>query len=649
MAGKWVCILEETTTRPLALLALVLLATLHTQAQPTSASGTVFDEKGRPVPGVVILDGSPKSTTALSFRSPGKGFLGITDTNGHWSLTNAPERLVFAHPDFIHDTATPTMQVVLLRSGIPVRGAVIDNAGQPIEGVRILGGDFPVWTPADGRFELRNCRPGSLFLVAEAPGYAASCTNITVRNGEGEFRWMLPRAQPRQLRVVDYSNRPVTGAEVTVEQWGAGVPWDWRWHTDTNGMTMWSNAPMEEVSLAVIKAGFRPEHNVRLVPAGSEQTVILHHDRTVRGIVHDESGHTVESFTVLSLAQQTESSWRTEQPQKKSGEFILPLPGETPAILRVDAPRFESNISRWIEANEELVSVEFNLRPLVQLSGFVHDKSDRPVSAVEVTWGSSNAPAVLGNTAFVTNSSVNVVRTDSAGHFQLDLPRQATILFAASAEGGFVAMPIGEFRKMRILPLQPWGWIDGQVIFNGKSQGGRIVTLTSSEPINLTLQGNTFTALTDENGRFGFRRVPQGFFRVGQVVRSRLSHAVPVRVKAGLGASAQIGGPGTRVIGRLLVPETDPDWEGTTAPAGLRRNDGSGVFYQFEFGEGGRFHVESVPPGQYEVEAHWHEIEADSGREICHGAWRTNVIVPDQPEVDLGTLTWRDPKTFKAQ
>jgi hypothetical protein len=98
MAGKWVCILEETTRRPLALLALVLLTTLHTQAQPTSASGTVFDEKGRPVPGVVILDGSPKSTTALSFRSPGKGFLGITDTNGHWSLTNAPERLVFAAP-----------------------------------------------------------------------------------------------------------------------------------------------------------------------------------------------------------------------------------------------------------------------------------------------------------------------------------------------------------------------------------------------------------------------------------------------------------------------------------------------------------------------------------------------------------------------
>jgi protocatechuate 3,4-dioxygenase beta subunit len=649
MECKWICILEDNTRRLLVPLALVFLTTLHIQAQPASSSGSVFDEKGRPVPGVVILDGSRKSTTALSFRSPGKGVLGITDTNGHWSLTNAPERLVFAHPDFIHETVTPTTQAVLLQSGISVRGTVVDNTGQPIEGVRILGGDFPVWTPVDGRFELKNCRPDSLLLVAEAPGYAASWTNIAVRIGVEEFRWMMPRAQPCRFRVIDHSNHPVTDAEITVEQWGAATPWDWHWRTDTNGVAIWRDAPTGEIRFAVMKPGFRSEHNVSVVTGGSEQKVILHQERTVKGIVHDESGHTVESFTVLSLAQQAEASWRTEQPQKKGGEFLLPLPDEVPAILRVDAPGFENDISRRIEANEELVSVEFNLRPLDRLSGFVHDTSNRPVSDAEITWGSSNAPAVLGNAAFVTNSSINVVRTDSSGHFQLELPLQATILFAASVEDGFVAMPIGEFRKTRMLRLQPWGWIEGQVAFNGKPQSNRIVTVTSSEPSNLVLQGNTFTALTDENGRFSFRRVPQGFFNVGQVVRSRLSHAVPVRVKSGLGASALVGGQGTRVIGRLLVPETDPVWEDTTAPAGLRRNDGSGAFYQFEFGQDGTFHVESVPPGKYEVYAHWHEIEADSNREICHGAWQTNVTVLDQAEMDLGTLTWRDPKTFKAQ
>ena len=79
---------------------------------------------------------------------------------------------------------------------------------------------------------------------------------------------------------------------------------------------------------------------------------------------------------------------------------------------------------------------------------------------------------------------------------------------------------------------------------------------------------------------------------------------------------------------------------------GLRpqdKNTGLGAFYQFEFDDAQAFHVESVPPGHYELEAHWHEIEIATSREVCHGAWRTNVVVPDQAELNLGTLTWQEP------
>ena len=173
------------------LFALGLCYCVQVSAKASSAAGIVLEQDGKPVPGAIVLSAGNREGFAPSFQRPGEGVLGITDSRGRWSLTNAPERLIITHPDYLRETVFAASEVTLLRNGIKLSGVVTDLSGRGIEGARILGGDFPLWTPSGGRFEFRNCRPGRMVLVAEAPGYAASWIEPATRDDTPELRWML--------------------------------------------------------------------------------------------------------------------------------------------------------------------------------------------------------------------------------------------------------------------------------------------------------------------------------------------------------------------------------------------------------------------------------------------------------------------------
>jgi hypothetical protein len=628
------------------LFALGLCYCVQVSAKASSAAGIVLEQDGKPVPGAIVLSAGNREGFAPSFQRPGEGVLGITDSRGRWSLTNAPERLIITHPDYLRETVFAASEVTLLRNGIKLSGVVTDLSGRGIEGARILGGDFPLWTPSGGRFEFRNCRPGRMVLVAEAPGYAASWIEPATRDDTPELRWMLHPSITNRLLVVDTSNRAVSDAEMTVENWGAPVPWDWRWRTDTNGLVLWANAPTGEVMCAVMKRGYRSLSGVRLVAGRGNQKVTIRGERTIHGFVRDERGQPIQTFSVLPSEQRGENDfWVGERADKetRAGEFVLPLPGPAPAFVTISAPGFESALSRRVEPEEEAVSLQFALRRTKHISGDVRDANGELLANAQVVWASAETKAVLAQGSFMSNSLVKATFSDKAGHFELQAPRSATWLFAAKADYGFGALPLDEARETNGLILGPWGGLEGRAEFTGSAQSQRFVALVPLGFTNLLLHQSEFTAMTDEAGRFGFQMIPPGLHRVGRIVRGFLSHTVDVEVNPGLIQRIKIGGPGTRVIGRLHLPGAEPFWADTTVPAGLRMGS---VVYEFDFNETnapGAFYVDSVPPGAYELEAHWHELNPARDREICHGAWRTNVLVPPRAEVDLGDLYWQPP------
>jgi hypothetical protein len=611
------------------------------------SQGIVLDEHGDPVRGAQIYNAIELGDVPPSFHRPGQHLLGASDSVGRWSLTNAPERLSFSHPDFARETVAATTTVVLLRRGVTVRGIVVDKSGRAIEGVRILGGDFPVWTPVDGRFVLSNCRPGALALVAQRSGYAAGAELVQVTAAGAELEWTLPAALPRRLRVRDAEMRPVPDADVIVERRSAPVPWDWRWRTDAEGIVLWSGAPTGEVRFAVMKGNFRPLPGVRLAAGQADCDVVLHRLRAVNGSVRDEAGAPVGDFELVAGAAHGDSvAWDDQRPLKGSaGSFFLPLPGEAAAFVRVSAAGFETVVSRRIEPDEESVSLEFTLHKAEHFAGRVRDEDNRPVAGAEVVVLGPGERVVLERGSFAVGLPTRRAVTDAAGRFRIETPRDAISLLAAQPGVGFGEAAFAAAQKSGNLILRPWGRIEGRLEFTGRPVTNQLVAIGPLGMTNLWFHRNAYTALTDADGRFRFEIVPPGLHNVGRVVRGFLSHTIAVKLEPGRTREIKLGGAGTRVIGRLRVPGAEPPPEDTGAPAGLRqrRRDGSVAAYEFEFGEAGAFVVEAVPPGDYELEAHWHEMNPQGDGEICHGAWRTNVNIAAKGEVDLGELFWQKP------
>jgi len=188
---------------------------------------------------------------------------------------------------------------------------------------------------------------------------------------------------------------------------------------------------------------------------------------------------------------------------------------------------------------------------------------------------------------------------------------------------------------------------------------------------------NAFSALTDEEGRFHMEQIPPGRIMVGRVIRSHFSNGQAVEIQPGVNSQIVLGESGRTVAGRVLVSDEAADWESWNHPAFLRTslppleqpkfNDAAeerawsrtywnsaagetrqlaGVPYVLTLESNGRFRADAVPPGDYELEIHYHEPSASTGApDVCRGLLKHKVTIPKAPAgqpdapVDLGTWT----------
>jgi thiol-disulfide isomerase/thioredoxin len=168
-----------------------------------------------------------------------------------------------------------------------------------------------------------------------------------------------------------------------------------------------------------------------------------------------------------------------------------------------------------------------------------------------------------------------------------------------------------------------------------------------------------YTARTDEQGRFTFDRAIPGPGTVSRVVVTPFAggssqHAPcwqePVEVKTGGPVSVTIGGKGRSVVGRVVLdgtPDAPVDWrQNEPATIQLPRSEwgkGPGSYARFaaNIDKVGRFRIDDVPPGRYElnvpVNAQPDPKSCGAGAEI--GRATRPVTVPEGPgddPLDLG-------------
>ncbi len=287
----------------------------------------------------------------------------------------------------------------------------------------------------------------------------------------------------------------------------------------------------------------------------------------------------------------------------------------------------------------------------------------KPAAAVQVELGTQENRAWVRGGVFERNSNAERMTTGPDG--RLTVPRRAEpFLIVVVADAGFADAKSDEFKRTGRIVLQPWGRIEGEVRIGRQPAAYQsVVYLPPSSEFrgDVTFLGSyDYDFTTDSQGRFAIDRVIPGKGTIARVLATPSTNAwigrVPVEVKPGQTTQVRLGGRGRTVTGRVVLDGTPPepvDWR-TNDPAVLElpgaerpKATAPGPTYASRFDADGRFHIEDVAPGTYELKI---SVNLPSDKRTSGGPCATmgeatiRVTVPDGPEdevVDLGDVKVR--------
>src|SRR6266850_3025573 len=170
----------------------------------TSIGGAVQDEQGNPIAGVDVVCLTPSDGTEGRTRTDfWESSKARSDEQGQWRCDGIQKdlkevKIKVRHGDFVSELENDFASnlpmedlramkgVIVMKRGITVAGLVMDETGKAIGGASVRAGapysDFgvKVMTDGEGRFVLKNSRPGSTTLTATARGYAPDMKAIKV-------------------------------------------------------------------------------------------------------------------------------------------------------------------------------------------------------------------------------------------------------------------------------------------------------------------------------------------------------------------------------------------------------------------------------------------------------------------------------------
>ena len=689
--------------RLLVSMAAMLFAAFSVCAESRVATscigGTIVDERGNPVRNARIIF-APKDNIPDFLELNSDLHVELSDTVGHWSCVHSSNRLaeiqfVVTHPDFARSVYTTekeradtdrmfvraaeiltTNAVFILHNGTMLSGTVTKEDGRPIEGARILGSDYPTWTLFDGRFTIKNARP-KMRLVVLAPGCGPAVVQVLSSNTNDALRVQLKAAKPLRVTVTDSGGKPVPGVAVTVEKWHGQIIPLWKWNTDFDGHLIWDAPPAAKLKFSFAKTNFVPI-TTEFSPDGNEHVVMLRKIPRVVGSVTDQkTGAVVREFHVIPGRLHVDHyDWdRSRLATFNGGHFEMLLREESVSnAFLVEADGYFPQSSRTFGTNEEELLLDFALRVGAPLRGVVKMLGGEPAAGVQVGLISDADGILLGAGKFVHHEQSNVRTTGADGSFVFQ-PSLAPRCVVALSQDGCAIAPIVSSESPLVLTLRPWGAIEGTMQIGGTRLTNEITMISAVDHVDIDYHENAFSVLTDRDGRFRFKFVPPGEYLVSRVVNGNRDHAVAVVVGAGKTSTVNIGGSGKSVVGKVVssnaalrvdwsdtlfacclrskLPElTTPEfkneaekrawelalWRSPEGKERLRHHR----HYLLDLKADGHFRVDDVPPGEYDLEIHYHEASAEVNMpDVCLGKSQQSVTIPvstSGDSIDVGSV-----------
>jgi beta-lactamase regulating signal transducer with metallopeptidase domain len=668
----------------------------------TTIGGIIQDEAGHPVAGVTVDIHAPATeyeggNYVFTLGSP------KTDAQGRWRFDAAPKSLAGVwgrtnHPHFRSSDVVASRNldsVVIVKKGLSVTGRVLDASGHPVKWARaIIGHD--TWgtnpptttTNEQGEFTLENCVAGPSIITVQAEGFAPRIQEVRIeeRTVPVEFRLTEPGSLLR-VRVVDVQGKPVAGARIFADTWRGHRSINFRTDTDANGRFEWRSAPKDVVLYDLLKQDYMRGRLVPLTASEREQTVILYPELKVSGRVTDaRTGQPVTKFRIIKgwrSGWQDRIAWFENIAVDFAGGQYTTLFDESRESLfvKVEAPGYKPAQSRAFKSNEGSQTYDFKVEREAGLSGIVLLPDGKPAAEAEVTVATWRNGVRLRSGRFERDADFPKVTTGHDGRFTFPSQDEAFLLIAVS-DAGYADASSDELEKLSKLVLQPWGQIEGGVRIGPRQGPNQEVVFYPTRPegrVGIGGYGYGYWTHTDERGRFRFDRVVPGPGTVARVVGKMytggLIESLPcwqesVTIKPGGTVDVTIGGEGRPLVGRVALdgtPELPVDWTqsesimlGIAPPVrpGQRRRGMirfSSILYASTIDKDGKFRIEDVPAGKYELELTVNGARdprfSGPGKEIAH--LRIPVVVPEIPggrsnePLDLGTITAKLFDAFK--
>jgi uncharacterized GH25 family protein/thiol-disulfide isomerase/thioredoxin len=542
-------------------------------------SGRVVDDEGNPVSNAKVqvrveVDKpawgerpDPMISTWLTdsdFNSPAP----ITDSNGRWSITNAPARpengkrdfefqLQVTHPEFAGDTRWGELQrqqgittedlrsgqaTLTLKSGLVISGDVVGPEGQPITKGWVVWSDEPYFgngvfeteIKPDGSFRTPPIHPGEHPVTIVAPGFAAQRRVVQVAREPRPLRFELQPGKRIEIRFVDSAGNPIPEAGVYLANSSDSNTWNGSnaLHNhkhpnvpdygipriaDENGIFVWDWAPKEPVNYSVGARGFASQE-VSLVAKSEPHVIALADARVVTGLLTDAtSGEPVKNFLAMPVIVFRSDFYHTRTTDAKAGhdgKYELPLTGSADPNDRYRV-RFEADGYRSVVSDESFgpldgrATLNYSLQPAPPRKGRVVDADGRPVENATVLEAS---PTDVPDTANGKPDSWDSrpVSSGAEGDFQLRATTEP-VRVRAYHDLGFAEKALSpDEEEVGVVKLEPWATVSGRLL-----QAGRPVSDQTIYFFPLVRRGLTearfqdsYYAQTDGDGSFEFDRIP---------------------------------------------------------------------------------------------------------------------------------------------
>jgi RNA polymerase sigma factor (sigma-70 family) len=387
-------------------------------APRTGVSGTVFRE-GSPAPagiGVAAhICGGPDRVALTSTREDGTYIIvglkpdryRLCAWSGSWTTRESD-----AASDGIEvreGEVTRGIDLTLIPGGI-LRGQVIEKATKdPIPGASLRCYVQSTATGPDGRFALEGIRPGRIFLMVKARGFARVLDFFEVVLGDESFVTIeLAPGGGIEGTVTDPSGKPAPDVEVHVD-WGAttGV------RTDPGGRYLADGIPLtsEKITVTASRDGlFTVQATVPGFPPGESRVVLdlqLEKGFVLRGQVVDGDDRPVPGAEIFFGTRST----RGTRAADGEGRFVLEGASEKIETLTAQKKGFAPGTIVLTDLPPEMrESLRIVLRPGHFISGIVADTKGNPVEGATVY----ESPHLGTNPG---------MRTDAEGRFRIeDLP-----------------------------------------------------------------------------------------------------------------------------------------------------------------------------------------------------------------------------------